>query len=95
MRETLKLLSLVMVAIFLFSCSNSETSQDFETNLYYFYCKREDHHFTCTPEEYAKHEETHYGQSYFCPKCGKNDKIVRLPDSQEVIEKFKNLENDA
>lgn len=73
-------------------CGPAPESQDFESNLCYWLCRRDQNEFTCTFDEFGEFQTTggNPGQSYTCPECNKNDMVVRLPDTPEVIERFKN-----
>lgn len=73
-------------------CGPSPESHDFETSLCYWVCRRDNHEFTCTFDEFGEFQTTggHPGQPYMCPECNKNDMVVRLPDTPEVVERFRN-----
>ncbi len=72
-------------------CGGKKAGQDFDAELCYWVCKRDQHEFTCTFDEYGAFQTTggHPGQPYNCPRCGKNDQVVRLPDTPEVIARFR------
>lgn len=76
-------------------CQKKEASQDFDEEVCYWVCSRDQNEFTCTFDELAEFQQKdgNYSRPFNCPSCGKNDKVTRLPDSDAVKERFKNKVN--
>lgn len=88
--------AIVLVALataLLNGCKDKSALMDFDAEVCYWLCKRDNHEFTCTFDELGEFQTTggHAGQTYLCPICKKNDAVVRLPDTTEVIERFKKI----
>ena len=82
---------LCMGVLFSLGCENKEASQDFEQEVGYWVCSRDKNEFTCTFDELAAFQKLdgNYSRPLNCPSCGKNDKVTRLPDTEEIKERFR------
>lgn len=93
-KTVLGCLAAILLAGILPACQKKENSQDFDEEVAFWFCARDKHEFKCTFDELEEfqNQEGNYSRPYNCPECGKNDQVRRLPDTDEIKERFKNKE---